>query len=440
MARDEFETIGKKQQREQNLVNLPSKPLNTAKSARTKQNIQIDSENLDTVSSKSPNWWISGIVGLGLLTAIATIVVPQLQPGKKLASEAPKPTENTSLTLEAPKINSLGNSQQEEAMLLEQAQLLAQSSKPQDLARAIAIATKLPTDSTVNSQAQSLTTNWSQQILQQAKTKASKGDLAGGIAIAKLVPEQIKASAEAQKQITQWQQQQQQAEQQKFAQALAAASLPLPTVSTLPPPPPITAPPVRASKTNFKPQSTQRTSVKPTPKTASVPTQQQKIATLPANKPPSQPPKQITSRTQPPLAANDPYLNVNIPQIQTKPISPNVSLSTNPSTSNNYGFRNVTVFAPRVPIELIDYWAEDGDYVTLKVNGRVVASNQMIRNRGRIIMLELKPGRNLVEIVGVKDGRGGITLEANVAGVGNVNNQPIPEGRTASFIINREEK
>ena len=433
MAKDEFETVGKREKREQKLVNLPSKTLNKPKYSQKKQNFQIDAENLDTVAQKSPNWWISGIVGLGLLTAIATIVVPQLQPGKKLTSEEPNPTVNTRLTLEAPKINSLGNSQQEEAMLLEQAKLLAQSNKTPDLARAIAIASKLPTDSTINDQAQSLTTSWSQQILEQAKTQASKGDLAGAVAIAKLIPEQITTSAEVQKQITQWQQQQQQAEQQKFAQALAAASRPLPK---LPPPPPIQA---RASKTNFKPQPTQRTTVKQTPKIASVPTQQPKIATLPASKPPSQPPKQITSATQPPLAANDPYLNVTIPQVQTKPISPKVSLSNSSSTSNSYGFRNVTVFAPQVPIELIDYWAEDGDYVTLKVNGRVVASNQMIRNYGRIIMLDLKPGRNLVEIVGVKDGRGGITLEANIAGVGNVNNQPIPEGRTASFIINREE-
>ena len=439
MARDEFETIGQRQQREQNLVNPSAKKLDPAKSAKSKQNIQINSENLDTVSSKSPNWWISGMVGLGLLTAIAAIVVPQiqLQPAKKLASKKPTPTANTSLAVKAPQINSPGNSRQEEAMLLEQAKLLAQSGKSSDLARAIAIATKLPTDSTVNSQAQSLTTTWSQQILQQAKTKASKGDLAGAIAIAKLVPEQIKAGAQAQKQITQWQQQQQQAQEQKFAQALAAASRPLPA---LPPPPPRQAPPVPVTKTNFKPQPTQPTSVKQTPKTTSVPTQQQKIAALPSSKPPSQPPKQIISRSQPPLPANDPYLNVTIPQVQIKPIVPKVSLSNIPSTINSYGFRNVTVFAAQVPIELIDYWAEDGDYVTLKVNGKVVASNQLIRNHGKVIMLDLKPGQNLVEIVGVKDGRGGITLEANVAGVGNINNRAIPEGSTASFIINREER
>ncbi len=435
MAKDEFETVGKREKREQKLVNLPSKPLNNPKYSQKKQKVSVNAENLDTVPPKSPNWWISGIVGLGLLTAIATIVVPQLQPGKKLASEEPTATDNTSLTLEAPKINSLGNSQQEEAMLLEQAKLLAQSNKTPDLARAIAIASKLPTDSTINDQAQSLTTSWSQQILEQAKTQASKGDLAGAVAIAKLIPEQITTSAEVQKQITQWQQQQQQAEQQKFALALAEASRPIP-ITKLPPPPPI---PTRASKTNLNSQPTPRTTVKPTPKIASVPAQQPKIVPLPANKPPSQPPKQVTSATQPAIAANDPYLNVTIPQVQTKPIAPKVSLSNSSSTSNSYGFRNVTVFAPQVPIELIDYWAEDGDYVTLKVNGRVVASNQMIRNYGRIIMLDLKPGRNLVEIVGVKDGRGGITLEANIAGVGNVNNQPIPEGRTASFIINREE-
>ncbi|MDJ0681444.1 MAG: hypothetical protein QNJ18_16440 [Xenococcaceae cyanobacterium MO_167.B52] len=436
MAKDEFETVGKKQQREQKLVNLPSKALNKPKYSQNKQKISVNAENLDTVATKSPNWWISGIVGLGLLTAIATIVVPQLQPGKKLASEEPTVTAKTSLTLEAPKINSLGNSQEEQAMLLEQAKLVAQSNKTPDLARAIAIVSKLPTDSTVNDQAQSLTTSWSQQILEQAKTQASKGDLAGAVAIAKSIPQQATTSGEVTKQIAQWQQQQQQAEQQKFALALAEASRPIP-ITKLPPPPPI---PTRASKTNLNSQPTPRTTVKPTPKIASVPAQQPKIATLPANKPPSQPPKQVSSATQPAIAANDPYLNVTIPQVQTKPIAPKVSLSNSSSTSNSYGFRNVTVFAPQVPIELIDYWAEDGDYVTLKVNGKVVANNQMIRNYGKVIMLNLQPGRNLVEIVGVKDGRGGITLEANIAGVGNVNNRPIPEGRTASFIINRKER
>ena len=89
-------------------------------------------------------------------------------------------------------------------------------------------------------------------------------------------------------------------------------------------------------------------------------------------------------------------------------------------------------------IELRDNVDEDGDYVTLRVNGRVYANNQLILNRGTVIMVDLQPGANQVEIVGVKDGRGGITLEANIAGVGNVNRRPIPEGRTASFIINRE--
>ena len=436
MAKDEFETIGKKQQREQKLVNLPSKAPNKPQYSQNRQKVSINAENLDTVATKTPNWWISGMVGLGLLTAIATIIVPQLQTGKKLASEAPTPTTNTALTLEAPKINSLANSQQQQAMLLEQAKLLAQSNKTPDLARAIAIVSKLPTDSTINEQAQSLTKSWSQQILQQAKTHASKGDLPGAVAIAKSIPPQATNSAEVAKQISQWQRQQQQAEQEKFSLALAAASRPIP-ITKLPPPPPIST---RVSKTNSNSQPTPKTTVKQTPKTRSVSTQQSKIAPLPANKPPSQPPKQITSATQPSVAANDPYLNVTIPQVQTKPISPKVSLSHSSSTSNSYGFRNVTVFAPQVPIELIDYWAEDGDYVTLKVNGRVVANNQMIRNYGRIIMLDLKPGQNLVEIVGVKDGRGGITLEANIAGVGNVNNRPIPEGRTASFIINREER
>ncbi len=71
------------------------------------------------------------------------------------------------------------------------------------------------------------------------------------------------------------------------------------------------------------------------------------------------------------------------------------------------------------------------------VNGKAYASNQLILNHGQVIMVDLQPGQNRVDLIGIKDGSGGITLEVNVAGIGNINNRPIPEGSTASFIINR---
>jgi len=108
-----------------------------------------------------------------------------------------------------------------------------------------------------------------------------------------------------------------------------------------------------------------------------------------------------------------------------------------PALSNNYGFKDLTVNASSAAIELRDNVAEDGDYVSLIVNGQTYASNHFILNRGNVMVVPLNPGPNRVDIVGLKDGGGGITLEVNVSGVGNINRRPIPEGVTASFIINR---
>jgi hypothetical protein len=43
---------------------------------------------------------------------------------------------------------------------------------------------------------------------------------------------------------------------------------------------------------------------------------------------------------------------------------------------------------------------EDGDYATLRVNGRVYLSNMMLRNAGYPVLVDVKPGANLVEIYG----------------------------------------
>ena len=152
------------------------------------------------------------------------------------------------------------------------------------------------------------------------------------------------------------------------------------------------------------------------------------------------------TQAQQPATANsaaDPFLSVNIPQASvpaTAPVQVAAAPTTIPTTpGNSYGFRNVTVQAPTVAIELRDNVDEDGDFVTLRVNGKEYATNTRIWNSGKTIFVPLQLGQNIVEIVGVKDGQGGITLEANVAGVGNVNERPIPEGSTARFIINREQ-
>lgn len=80
---------------------------------------------------------------------------------------------------------------------------------------------------------------------------------------------------------------------------------------------------------------------------------------------------------------------------------------------------------------------EDGDYVTLLVYGRVYVSNMMLRNAGNSVAVDVNPGPNLVEIYGDHDGGGGVTLAADVSGIGNATNTPFPEKTTASFYIIR---
>ena len=162
------------------------------------------------------------------------------------------------------------------------------------------------------------------------------------------------------------------------------------------------------------------------------PTQQAQPPTRP------QPQTQTQTGNSTPANPSDPYLNVDIappPAPQTVAAVPTTSA---PVRGNSHGFNNVVVGAQTVAIELRDNVDEDGDFVTLLVNGQVITNYQQIWNRGQVFMVPLQPGENVVEIIGDKDGTGGITLEVNVAGIGNVNSRPIDEGSTASFIITRQ--
>ncbi|MEM1368884.1 MAG: hypothetical protein AAGG02_12900 [Cyanobacteria bacterium P01_H01_bin.15] len=180
-------------------------------------------------------------------------------------------------------------------------------------------------------------------------------------------------------------------------------------------------------------QQQQTAATTPAPVVAVAP-QAVTIPTAPAPTTPT-----VTPKPQTLLAPDDPYLNVNIPNSAPPQPAPVVATTVpSSSTSPSYGFRNVVASAPMVAIELRDNVDEDGDYVTLRVNGKTYVNNKRIWNRGEVVMVPLQPGENKVEVVGVRDGQGGITLEVNVAGTGNVNSRPIPEGSTATFIINRE--
>ncbi|MEM7758449.1 MAG: hypothetical protein AAF298_10040, partial [Cyanobacteria bacterium P01_A01_bin.40] len=279
---------------------------------------------------------------------------------------------------------------------------------------------------------------WSQQIMEQATAEASAGKITQAIATANLVPVNSPQHQQAQQQAQQWQQQQAQAQEQQFAATLAEAArpIPLPPPVTLPAPAPLTTTPAAVNSTPA-PSVAPQTQVESQPAPSVAPSSQQQAAEV---KRPADDGKQGQSM------ANDPYLNVKIPQVtapqvQSKAISSSaVALnSTTSLTGNSYGFGNMVAKAPTVAIQLRDNVDEDGDFVSLIVNGEVITRNEMIYNHGKVFMVDLLPGDNTVEIDGVKDGQGGITLEVNVAGVGNVNNTPIPEGSTASFIINREQ-
>ena len=102
-----------------------------------------------------------------------------------------------------------------------------------------------------------------------------------------------------------------------------------------------------------------------------------------------------------------------------------------------YGLDDKVVNQEQVYIVLRDNGAEDGDYVTLSVNGQVLAPMVFLRNAGNSVLVPLNPGANLVQIYGDRDGGGGVTLAADVSSQGNMTSSAFPEGATAMFYIIR---
>ena len=405
-----------RQQQQQRLVNRSPQRL---KRTGQKQTRATRTESIDTVRQSPKKWSIAGVALAGVLLASAVGIGSQFKSEDKTVPQA------------APSTAVSPQQEQSGQMLLGQAKLLARQGGPQQLAQAIAITQKLPADVSVSSEAQSLSTTWSQQIIERAGNEAGAGNITEAIAIANLVPAKSAQHATAQQRIQQWQQQQAQAQQQQFAANLAEASRPIPLPPEISPPPPLTTT-VPQTATSSQPQTTSSQAAPSVAPTSSSQLQAARVERPIDNGSPGQ------------STADDPYLNLqmpqaNVPQVQAKATTtPTVALGNSGNRPDSYGFNNLIATAPTVAIQLRDNVAEDGDFVSLRVNGEVYTSNQMIRNHGKIIMVDLKPGENKVEIDGIKDGTGGITLEVNVAGVGNVNNTPIPEGSTASFIINRE--
>ncbi|MEM8721879.1 MAG: hypothetical protein AAGE84_21710 [Cyanobacteria bacterium P01_G01_bin.39] len=434
MAKDELKKVNQRQR----LVNQSPAQL---KRAGNKQGTVSSTANIDTVDTvgRSNKWSIAGVVIAGVLVATAAGVGSQLKMLTKGNAPQVAPT-NTAVNTPSPQAATNPKQEQQGQMFLGQAKLLATQGQPQQLAQAIALTQKVPGGTAVNAEAQSLSTTWSQQIMEQARGEANAGKIPEAIAMANLIPANSPQHQQAQQQVQQWQQAQAQAQDQQFASALAEASrpipLPAPVVTPEPAPAPVTTTPVAVAPTPapaVTPQTQPQT--QPAPAVATAPQQQAAGVKRPAD-----------DGKQAQALANDPYLNVKIPQANTTQVqsstisSSAVALnSTRGFTANSYGFGNMVAKAPTVAIQLRDNVDEDGDFVSLIVNGEVITRNEMIYNHGKVFMVDLLPGDNTVEIDGLKDGGGGITLEVNVAGVGNVNETPIPEGSTASFIINREQ-
>ncbi len=126
---------------------------------------------------------------------------------------------------------------------------------------------------------------------------------------------------------------------------------------------------------------------------------------------------------------------LNLKQVE---LSPNAASQRKAQAeAPRYGLDDLTVNQEQVYIILRDNGAEDGDYVTLSVNGQVYAPRVFLRNAGNSVLVPLNPGANLVQIYGERDGGGGVTLAADVSNQGNATSTPFPEGATAMFYILR---
>ncbi|MDJ0633709.1 MAG: hypothetical protein QNJ34_11030 [Xenococcaceae cyanobacterium MO_188.B29] len=126
---------------------------------------------------------------------------------------------------------------------------------------------------------------------------------------------------------------------------------------------------------------------------------------------------------------------LNLKQVELNPTA--TSQKATQTEAPRYGLDDKTVNQEQVAIFLRDNGAEDGDYVTLSVNGKVYAPNVFLRNAGTSVLVPLNPGANLVQIHGDRDGGGGVTLAADVSNQGNMTSSAFPEGATAMFYILR---
>ncbi|MEO1672548.1 MAG: hypothetical protein AAFR77_17530, partial [Cyanobacteria bacterium J06631_2] len=329
MAREELDRLNQQQRL---VERSPEQRKQTNKNQKQTQR----SENIDTVK-QSRKWSMAGIIMAGFLAATAIGVGSQLKQNK----QAPVATPNTGVNNANAPAAATPQQEQSGQMILGQAKLLAKQGEPQQLAQAIAMTQKVPAGVTVATEAQSLSTTWSESILQSANAQAGAGNITEAIATANLIPAASQQHQQAQQQVQQWQQAQAQAQDQQFAQTLAAAARPepLPPMVTPPPAPPVTTTPVAV---NTAPAVQPEPASQPAVGSSASSQQQASQVKRPGG-----------NQKQPQSLANDPYLNVNIPQgtAQTQlptSSSPVVALNANPRLTNSYGFNNLAATASTV--------------------------------------------------------------------------------------------
>ena len=102
-----------------------------------------------------------------------------------------------------------------------------------------------------------------------------------------------------------------------------------------------------------------------------------------------------------------------------------------------FGLDDLTVSQEQVTIILRDNGYEDGDHVTLFVNGKAYTESTFLTNAGQSVVVPLNLGANFVQITGDLDGGGGVTLAAGVSNQQNMSSSPMPVGSTAAFYIIR---
>lgn len=463
MAPDEFEKIDprKRQALDQPSFDQSTQPLQQEHAPFVEQQptaqTKADQASLDTLPSRRNRWLLSGLIGVGVLALAAAFGVPRLLPEGDVSSDAPSPaaTDTTSSGASGA-LEDAALTDQQATMLLEQAKLLAQDGGAENLVEAIAIAKSIPTETETYATAQDQVSLWNQQLL-EARAAAANTPVEPGAATVPQTAQQQAELAELQRQIDQEvalassaRQQRQSAQTQISALQNQSASQPAPASVQPAPVQPAPNETLIAARQELAQQQAQTQALRDQltqaqNQTTALQNQQQELsqpATQPTQQaqPPTrpQPQAQVQTGNSSPASPSDPYLNVDIappPAPQTVAAVPTASA---PVRGNSHGFNNVVVGAQTVAIELRDNVDEDGDFVTLLVNGQVITNYQQIWNRGQVFMVPLQPGENVVEIIGDKDGTGGITLEVNVAGIGNVNSRPIDEGSTASFVITRQ--